>query len=66
MFYSFTVQWWCDGKEITNNGYVCGNDYTNAVDKLTHYFGDEEVISIQIAVIEDTDIGVMVTKEIVK
>lgn len=64
MFYSFTVQWWCDGKEITNKGYVYGDDYTNAVNKLIHYFGNEDIASIQIAIVEDTDFGVIITEEI--
>lgn len=66
MFYSFTVQWWCDGKEITNSGYVYGDDYTSAVAKLTHYFGDEDIVSIQVAIVNDTDYGIMVIEEIVK
>lgn len=64
MSYSFTVQWWHDGKEITNRGYVYGDDYTNAVNKLIHYFGDEDIASIQIVVVADTDFGVVITEEI--
>lgn len=64
MSYSFTVQWWDDGKEITNKGYVYGDDYTNAVNKLIHYFGNEDIASIQIAIVEDTDFGVIITEEI--
>lgn len=66
MFYSFTVQWWRDGKEITNSGYTHGDNYTSAVDKLTHYFGDEDIVSIQVAIVNDTDYGIMVTDETVK
>ena len=64
MFYSFTVQWWCDGREITNRGYVYGDDYKSAVDRLIHCFGDKDTASVQITIVDDTDFGVMVTDEI--
>ena len=64
MFYSFTVQWWCDGREITNRGYVYGDDYKSAVDRLIRCFGDEDTASIQITIVDDTEFGVMVTDEI--
>lgn len=64
MFYSFTVQWWCDDREITNRGYVYGDDYKSAVDRLTHSFGDEDIASIQITIVDDTEFGVMITDEI--
>ena len=50
-------------KKIKNSGYVYGDDYTSAVDRLTHYFGNEDTISIQVTVVADTDYGVMVTTE---
>ena len=60
MMYSFNIKWYYEDKEIEDTGVVCAHSFSNAMDKLSEYFGDDEIIKATIEALGEDDNDILI------
>jgi hypothetical protein len=64
--YSFNVKWYYNDEEVEDTGVVCAHSFSNAMDKLSEYFGNDEMIKGTIEAFSDDDSDILILKKDVK
>lgn len=58
MLFCFIIKYWdeCLEKEAISKGFTMGKHYSDAVDKITHFYGEDNTLSLKIEYISDDDV----------
>lgn len=61
--YNFEVKYWDDFTccQSAAKGIVAGHTYSEALDTITEYYGEENIQEIRLSLVEDSDNGLLVT-----
>lgn len=62
MMYSFNIKWYYEDedKEMEDTGVVCADSYVSAMEKLSEYFGDDEIVKSTIEALGDDDSNILI------
>ena len=60
--YNFEVTYWDDdaNRQSAAKGIVAGHTYSEALDTVIEYYAEENVISIRLSFVDDSDNGLLV------
>lgn len=65
-YYDITIYLSDTRSEETESGYVCGDSYTSALDRLLEYFGEDETVDVKLSFVTDKPILVLPTQKAIK